>query len=376
MVVLKLMLRRLGRHWQGIGSGTNPPSSGCMLFGPQHIMGSSRCITRNDPVGLFLSKGLQLHSLSPHSCTTFVNGRGRGGIAIGIGLNGLTLKCCLRDDDIEAIAFHKGKGKGNPPRAFATPHPHLLRLRDFDIGLQDTTASAENATATANQTQQGASHHGSPLGFPDRPLPDKIVVAVDVDEVLGSFVSALNRFIADRYFSNHSLSEYHVYEFFKIWNCSRDEANIRVHEFFKTSYFKTGIHPIPGARRALNKLSRFCNLSVVTSRQNAIKDHTIDWIEKHYPGLFQEIHFGNHFALDGASRPKSELCRSLGAKVLIDDNPRYAIECAEVGIRVLLFDYENSYPWCKTESVNQHPLVTKVHNWKEVEQQLISLIVS
>lgn len=41
-------------------------------------------------------------------------------------------------------------------------------------------------------------------------------------------------------------------------------ANIRVHEFFKTSYFKTGIHPIPGARRALNKLSRFCNLSVVT----------------------------------------------------------------------------------------------------------------
>jgi hypothetical protein len=115
-------------------------------------------------------------------------------------------------------------------------------------------------------------------------------------------------------------------------------ANIRVHEFFKTSYFKTGIRPIPGARMALNKLSRFCNLSVVTyvisvkllstciiiytdnlifwiyicitrSRQNAIKEHTIDWIEKHYPGLFQEIHFGNHFALDGASRPKSELCR-------------------------------------------------------------------
>ncbi|KAE7998377.1 hypothetical protein FH972_002928 [Carpinus fangiana] len=364
MVVL--MLRRIGRHcWQGIGS-----SSDCMVFFAQHRMGSSRCITRNDPVGFFLSKGLQLHTLSPRSCTTFVNGRGRGGIAIGIGLNGLTLKCCLRDDDIEAIAFHKGKG--NPPRAFAAHHLHSLRLRDFDIGLQDGTATADNATATPNQTQQGTSHHG----FPDRPLPDKIGVAVDVDEVLGSFVSALNRFIADRYFSNHSLSEYHVYEFFKIWNCSRDEANIRVHEFFKTSYFKTGIHPIPGARMALNKLSRFCNLSVVTSRQNAIKEHTIDWIEKHYPGLFQEIHFGNHFALDGASRPKSELCRSLGAKVLIDDNPRYAVECAEVGIRVLLFDYENSYPWCKMESVDQHPLVTKVRNWEEVEQQLVSWIVS
>ncbi|KAI8553244.1 hypothetical protein RHMOL_Rhmol05G0000700 [Rhododendron molle] len=152
-------------------------------------------------------------------------------------------------------------------------------------------------------------------------------------------------------------------------------ADIRVHEFFKTSYFKTGIHPIPGARQTLQKLSRFCNLSVVTSRQNAIRDVTIEWIEKHYPGLFHEIHFGNHFALEGQSRPKSDICRSLGAKVLIDDNPRYALECAEVGIRVLLFDYENSYPWCKIESVNQHPLVTKVHSWEEVEHQLISSTV-
>lgn len=45
------------------------------------------------------------------------------------------------------------------------------------------------------------------------------------------------------------------------------------------------------------------------SRQNVIKNHTIEWIEKHYGGLFQEIHFGNHFALDGQSIPKSEICR-------------------------------------------------------------------
>lgn len=41
-------------------------------------------------------------------------------------------------------------------------------------------------------------------------------------------------------------------------------ADIRVHEFFKTSYFKTGIHPIPGAQQALQKLSRYCDLSIVT----------------------------------------------------------------------------------------------------------------
>ncbi|KAK9275874.1 hypothetical protein L1049_023147 [Liquidambar formosana] len=298
------------------------------------------------------------------------------GFRINAGI-GLTLKGCIdppRKRRVDRDGINTNINNNNnafqKAQAFAPlPYPPHL-VRDLEIGLDD-----DRDPVLANG-RRGASHRGSPLGFPDHPLPEKIIVAVDVDEVLGNFVSALNRFIADHYSLNHSVSEYHVYEFFKIWNCSRDEADIRVHEFFKTPYFKTGIHPIPGAQQTLHKLSRFCNLSVVTSRQNAIRDHTIEWIEKHFPGLFQEIHFGNHFALDGESRPKSEICRSLGAKVLIDDNPRYAIECAEIGIRVLLFDYENSYPWCKTEYINQHPLVTKVHNWEEVEQQLVSWIVS
>ncbi|PRQ47141.1 putative 5'(3')-deoxyribonucleotidase, HAD-like domain-containing protein [Rosa chinensis] len=264
----------------------------------------------------------------------------------------LTVKCCFNSSN-----HNNNRVKGN---VFENPNGRLVWDLDSEL-----------------RRSQNGGFQGSLNGFHSQTLSrDKIVVAVDVDEVLGNFVSALNRFIADRYAANHTVSEYHVYEFFKIWKCSRDEADLRVHEFFKTSYFKTGIHPLPGAKETLNKLSGFCNLSVVTSRQNAIKDHTIQWIESHFPGLFQEIHFGNHFALHGESRPKSEICRSLGAKVLIDDNPRYALECAEVGIRVLLFDYENSYPWCKSDSVDLHPLVTRVHNWEAVEKQLLAWVTS
>ena len=42
------------------------------------------------------------------------------------------------------------------------------------------------------------------------------------------------------------------------------------------------------------------------------------------------------------------VCRDIGATVLIDDNPRYAMECAAAGIDVLLYDWNNSYPWGKT----------------------------
>ncbi|XP_058079060.1 uncharacterized protein LOC131227306 isoform X1 [Magnolia sinica] len=276
--------------------------------------------------------------------------------------NGLIVKGCFDHRD---GAFRKPDDGLQKAHALA-PYPQLVH--DSEIRIE-----VDNGSKSMNG--RAAYEHGSPLAFPDRPTLQKLAVAVDVDEVLGSFLSALNKFIADRYASKHSVSEYYVYEFFRIWKCSRSEADIRVHEFFKTAYFKKGIHPIPGAHQALLRLSTFCNLSIVTSRQNAIKDHTIEWIEKHYPGLFQEIHFGNHFALDGQSRSKSEICRSLGAKVLIDDNPRYAVECAEVGIKVLLFDYDNSYPWCKTGSETTHPLITKVLNWEEVEQHLVSWII-
>ncbi|KAL5200752.1 hypothetical protein ABZP36_021955 [Zizania latifolia] len=241
--------------------------------------------------------------------------------------------------------------------------------------LHDSEVLPLEEVSSKSLNGNGACRRGKPLDFPEHAAPTKMVVAVDVDEVLGSFLAALNRFIADRYSLNHSVSEYHVYEFFKIWNCSRERANFLVHEFFTTHYFQDGIHPIPGAQDALQNLSSFCSLSVVTSRQDAIKNHTLDWIEKYYPGLFEQIHFGNHFALQGQSRPKSEICRSFGAQILIDDNPRYALDCAEDGMRVLLFDYDNSYPWCKTGVDQSHPLVTKVHNWQEVEEKLLSWVV-
>ena len=39
--------------------------------------------------------------------------------------------------------------------------------------------------------------------------------------------------------------------------------------------------------------------------------------------------------------------RSIGADVLIDDNVGYAMDCADAGIQVLLYDWEDSYPWSK-----------------------------
>ena len=60
---------------------------------------------------------------------------------------------------------------------------------------------------------------------------------------------------------------------------------------------------------SLKRLGSMFDLVVVTSRQHVIRDSTLRWIDLHFPGIFKEVHFGNHWAMEGTSKPKSEICR-------------------------------------------------------------------
>ena len=56
---------------------------------------------------------------------------------------------------------------------------------------------------------------------------------------------------------------------------------------------------------------------------------------------------------------------------MVDDNPGYAAECAEAGMRVLLYDWQGGYPWAKPRpAVGGHPNVEVVRDWVEVEEAL------
>ncbi len=93
--------------------------------------------------------------------------------------------------------------------------------------------------------------------------------------------------------------------------------------------------------------------------------------------------------------------------MLIDDNPRYAVECAEAGMDVLLYDWQLCYPWSKTADGRAppqacgrlgcpwpplvaprcgsalsalagacrpaHPRIRRVRDWTEVEEALAEL---
>ncbi len=64
---------------------------------------------------------------------------------------------------------------------------------------------------------------------------------------------------------------------------------------------------------------------MVTSRQHCIRGPTLAWVEQHFPGVFAEVHFGNHWALEGTSKAKSEICRR--ALPLLPAQPCMAPAC-------------------------------------------------
>eukprot|EP00898_Chlorokybus_atmophyticus_P002944 jgi/Chlat1/3650/Chrsp238S03641 len=273
-------------------------------------------------------------------------------------LKSLPLSVCTRADATEATA--------------ARVRPQLSSLRPFE-SHSELIAQHAQTTNTTTTTDPGSRRR---VLQPDVVPIKKIRVGVDVDEVLARFLHTLNTHCNHVNCLNHRLEEFKIYDFKTVWKCSQEEANHRVHEFFKSDDFATGIPPIPGARDALTRLTQHCDFVVVTSRQHVIRKPTLDWLQLHFPDIFQEVHFGNHYALSGIARSKSAICLELGVEVLIDDNPQYAVECAHAGLDVLLFDWNNSYAWSKTPDGPTHSQIQRVHDWEDVEASLVARVHS
>jgi hypothetical protein len=90
-------------------------------------------------------------------------------------------------------------------------------------------------------------------------------------------------------------------------------------------------------------------LHIVTARLTRLEEVTKKWIDTYFPNIFHEMHFGNHFSTSGKSRSKSQMCREIGAKLLIDDSLVYAQQCIKEGIKVILF---GDYPWNRVIDAN------------------------
>jgi len=197
-------------------------------------------------------------------------------------------------------------------------------------------------------------------------IAKKPVLACDIDEVLAHFIPSLALFHNDQYHTSLTTDDFSSYEFHLIWGGTVEECNYKMELFYESDFFLSHIRPVHTAFECLQQLSKDFELHVVTARQNKLKDVTTSWVDTHYPGMFSNIHFGNHYSTEGKKRSKSEMCLEINAVALIDDSFAYAKDCANAGIPVVLF---GDYPWNRSHCIahlnESKEMVVRVRDWQE-----------
>lgn len=138
----------------------------------------------------------------------------------------------------------------------------------------------------------------------------------------------------------------------------------KVQAFFESVYVRR-LQPKEGAREILSQLKEYFVFHIVTARPNYAKNVTLAWIHQYFDGIFEDVHFANHYSLDGLPITKADICKRIHATLLIDDSLKYAKNCAEANIPVILF---GEYPWNRPNAEQQRTLLSL---GKDVDRWLV-----
>lgn len=186
-------------------------------------------------------------------------------------------------------------------------------------------------------------------------------IALDFDDVVMEFNLGFLNFHNQNYGSNLTFEQLTNYDNWEVvYGTSKEEMINRARAFYHSPHHLE-VLPVTGAKEVISSLAERHRLEIVTSRPETVREHVESWLERHLPNAFKQIHFTNGFA--GASgstkRAKSEICRSIGAIVFVDDSITHAKDVASTGIPVLLPDR----PWNREGTPTG---VTRVKTWEDI----------
>lgn len=184
-------------------------------------------------------------------------------------------------------------------------------------------------------------------------------IAVDLDDSLADLISELLLFHNDRYGTCLKKSDFKSCNYADIWGGTRSDNVGKIREFFKSDYFRN-IIPIAGSQEVLAILKeKGHNPFVVTGRENYFEQITHTFIEEYFSNIFSGIYHTNAYSEDLIRIKKSTVCKELNASIIIEDDLVHIIDCANSGIKVLVYDT----PWNQGELPNG---ATRVSSWNQI----------
>jgi 5'(3')-deoxyribonucleotidase len=194
----------------------------------------------------------------------------------------------------------------------------------------------------------------------------KPVIAIDVDDVLSPFTAGFVDFYNDLRGTSFVFEDFISYGIHEITGEREEDIDGLFENYMASEYFHNSNVPLEGSIEALRLLKHDYQLDIITARYNFAHQMTTDWLKQHFPTTFDGIHFIRDPRTNEAVASKAEICKVIGATILIDDYHKHILIAAEAGIRGLLF---GNKPWSRHAELPGN--VRRVKDWDEVLEVLL-----
>jgi uncharacterized HAD superfamily protein len=185
-------------------------------------------------------------------------------------------------------------------------------------------------------------------------------IGIDIDEVITKFIEGYLKIYNEKYDKRVCFEDVITYDLWECLSISEQEAYKISDEFYDSKDFEN-VNFIEGAKDSINELSKNNEVILVTSRPLKIRGKTEKFFKENFPNNnFKILFSGDRF---GKGKSKLDICEEEAIGIIIEDEPKYALSCAQKGIKVFLLDK----PW--NQDI-EHENVVRVNNWKQVMELL------
>ena len=97
---------------------------------------------------------------------------------------------------------------------------------------------------------------------------------------------------------------------------------------------------------------------IVTGRQSRVRDDTERWLGWNFPYQIHDLIMTNSYTHNEV--PKEDICKSIGANLIIDDNYDTCVHCDACHIQAINYVGDPMYPWCKDSNL-------ALASWKDLD---------
>lgn len=194
------------------------------------------------------------------------------------------------------------------------------------------------------------------------------IVTFDCDEVLAELVKSIlhrhdNTFLGIP-LQWHEIADYYLENIPKIKEHNISFATAK--SIFDDAILDhETINPVAGMSDIVNALKQqWHELYVITARGDDLQDATVTWIEKHYPHMFSDIIFANHY--NDNPRCKWDICTYVWSQLMIEDTIHNAEKVSAQNVPVIVPEK----PWNRKYTA-MNTLIYKASDPTHIEQILV-----